>query len=1104
MKRFLYLIIISSLCFSSVPSWAQGTFKKLSSTQPTKTSVAPKPTTTTSQAVTNLPKSSLPVPNVAMGIQANENDSLALVALYNATDGLNWFNNVDWLTGSLETWYGVSVDENGRVDSLNLSLNGLANSLPDSLYLLTELLYLDLSFNYFNGIASISPAIGSLTKLQTLNVSQSGFAGSIPVEINNLTNLISAELSYNSFTSIPIFTSSAATFAIEGNRLTFADLEKQIIPPSNISSPFQNAISKDTTIYTSDDQTIILDATTPGTSNSYIWYYNDFVNIIPIDNTPTITLPIPLQPGAYYCEIQNSPVSDNYGLTLTSGTAYVEVLNPINTKDRTALEQIYNENNGDKWGANWKDINGNFTEFPQLWNGVTVENNRVTELNFYYSPINGKPSNAFGKLDSLITLNLYGCGITELPDTLSALTKLQNFACTENQLVDFPQMLSSLPDLIRIELNGNEITLPATVTGFSQLQYLNLNYNNLTEFPNIFSNLTNLNELNLRDNNIALLPEEFSGFLSLSSLDLSRNQLSSISPGIGSLGMLQNLQLENNNIEILPDTSQLSNFAFVDINNNNLDFEDLEPYAGLTNVLFGSQKKISSGGLISKEEGDIFNTTISVGGTANQYQWYENGSLITDQITNTLEISVNQPATYYCEISSSLVPSLILKSGIYKVYVPKDTLITSPALFYSYKNEYSTGVDEFVEENGFAVSNVAGSGFGKLISVISPAYWDIDPVKNLIYFMPSDELNDDDIAPIILSYSFLDGVIDTVYNHINQTGLAFVTVDYTNDFVYFMEEQDEVNAQIMRLNLNSPAPPEVFINDVLYDNGSGQSNDNGPAISMDLDLITQRIYWHQASNTGALSTVMRKNLDGSGVTEIVLQDKPIHGEIMVDSENDFIFTLNIVENPNTESFDYSIVSYNLEGEIATIYQLGEDFQGSFAIRPNSQEIYYMTRDNQTYNTNQLYSTTYTENTPIKLIDLPVQDIHQLLLFDEPQVVGNLQTINPTDSAALVTIYDKLGGDNWSTNNGWKTAEGENWYGVTLDANKRVVALELPENNLVGKLSQQLFDSLTSLKTINLEGNKLTGGLASEFFFKLSLDVLKLGNNQLGGTIAALS
>ena len=50
--------------------------------------------------------------------------------------------------------------------------------------------------------------------------------------------------------------------------------------------------------------------------------------------------------------------------------------------------------------------------------------------------------------------------------------------------------------------------------------------------------------------------------------------------------MLQNLQLENNNIEVLPDTSQLSNFTFVDINNNNLDFEDLEPYANLTNVLF--------------------------------------------------------------------------------------------------------------------------------------------------------------------------------------------------------------------------------------------------------------------------------------------------------------------------------------------------------------------------------------------------------------------------------------------------------------------------------------------------------------------------------------
>ena len=75
------------------------------------------------------------------------------------------------------------------------------------------------------------------------------------------------------------------------------------------------------------------------------------------------------------------------------------------------------------------------------------------------------------------------------------------------------------------------------------------------------------------------------------------------------------------------------------------------------------------------------------------------------------------------------------------------------------------------------------------------------------------------IVPVVLRYSFLDGVIDTIYNHSINTGIAFLAVDYVNDYVYFMEEQDEVNAKMMRVNLTSQASPETFITDVLYDNG---------------------------------------------------------------------------------------------------------------------------------------------------------------------------------------------------------------------------------------------------------------------------------------------
>ena len=42
-------------------------------------------------------------------------DSLALVALYNSTDGPNWLYNDGWLTGNLDEWQGVGINQEGRV-----------------------------------------------------------------------------------------------------------------------------------------------------------------------------------------------------------------------------------------------------------------------------------------------------------------------------------------------------------------------------------------------------------------------------------------------------------------------------------------------------------------------------------------------------------------------------------------------------------------------------------------------------------------------------------------------------------------------------------------------------------------------------------------------------------------------------------------------------------------------------------------------------------------------------------------------------------------------------------------------------------------------------
>ncbi len=103
-----------------------------------------------------LQKHEIQSPKITYKGAANEQDSLALVALYNATGGDNWDNNTNWLTGNVAEWYGILVNGDGRVTEINLSSNQLTGSIPVEIGDLTSLTKLFLCDNQLTG------SIGSL------------------------------------------------------------------------------------------------------------------------------------------------------------------------------------------------------------------------------------------------------------------------------------------------------------------------------------------------------------------------------------------------------------------------------------------------------------------------------------------------------------------------------------------------------------------------------------------------------------------------------------------------------------------------------------------------------------------------------------------------------------------------------------------------------------------------------------------------------------------------------------------------------------------------------------------------------------------------------
>ena len=102
-----------------------------------------------------------PVPETSEEIEA---DREALVALYNATDGLDWANNSGWLSDApISAWYGVVTDRSGRVAALSLSKNWLDGEIPAELGNLTSLSYLNLSVNRLDG--EVPANLGNLINL---------------------------------------------------------------------------------------------------------------------------------------------------------------------------------------------------------------------------------------------------------------------------------------------------------------------------------------------------------------------------------------------------------------------------------------------------------------------------------------------------------------------------------------------------------------------------------------------------------------------------------------------------------------------------------------------------------------------------------------------------------------------------------------------------------------------------------------------------------------------------------------------------------------------------------------------------------------------------
>ncbi|MEP1095807.1 MAG: T9SS type A sorting domain-containing protein [Cyclobacteriaceae bacterium] len=516
-----------------------------------------------------------------------ESDSLALVALYNATDGPNWIDNTNWLTGPLDTWVGTNIATGpggGRVNLIALPSNGLNGTIPSEIYDMDQLQILQLSDQNITG--SISATIANLSSLQVLLLQKNQLTGSVP-NLDNLSSLIYLDVSQNQFSEFPDVTSiSPPTVRVVNNRLTFESLEPNI-PLSSFDYTPQDSIGQVVDTVLVESSPFSFSIPVGGTANQYQWYKDGM--LLPGETGSLFSLATVAlsDSGIYHLEVTNSIVT---GLTLVSRPINVHVQGIAGGNlmtDSLALVALYNATDGTNWinNTNW------LTGPVSTWFGVTVANDVVIGIDLANNSLAGSLPSEIGDLSKLASLKLrLNQLIGSIPTEIGELADLTFLDLAGNQLVGtIPVELANLMNLRDLNLSFNQLTgiIPVELTGLISLSNLDLGVNQLsgsipTEIENLINlytlmlganqlsgtipaslgNLTSLLRLRLHFNQLAgTIPPELGSLINLNTLELSLNQLTgAIPPQLGNIPDLHKLDLSENQLSG-PIPSELGNLA---------------------------------------------------------------------------------------------------------------------------------------------------------------------------------------------------------------------------------------------------------------------------------------------------------------------------------------------------------------------------------------------------------------------------------------------------------------------------------------------------------------------------------------------------------------
>ncbi len=370
---------------------------------------------------------------------AGNPDFVALEALYNAMDGPNWIRSDNWGTdASLSQWYGVGVDENGRVIELDLTENQLSGPIPPELANLAGLEALNLRINRLSG--PIPEELGNLANLETLNLRENQLSGPIPPELGNLTNLEELWLYDNELSGpIPADLGNLSNLQILG------------LHENQLTGPIPEVLGNLTNLVV-----LALDS-------------NQLTGLLPADLGSLSNLQI--------LRLHENQLSGPIPEELGQLTNLVTLVLHKNQLSGPIPEDL----------GNLTKLEGLGLSENQLSEPIPAELGRLTNLvslGLQENQLNGSIPEGLGSLENLRSLDFSNNNLTgPIPADIGSLANLQILRLQENQLSgSIPEELGSLGNLLLLDLSENQLSgsIPAELINLTDLLILRLDDNQLS------------------------------------------------------------------------------------------------------------------------------------------------------------------------------------------------------------------------------------------------------------------------------------------------------------------------------------------------------------------------------------------------------------------------------------------------------------------------------------------------------------------------------------------------------------------------------------------------------------------------------------------------